>query len=127
MLDKGVGRLERIEGGNKDKSFSFSSTLKYIQKKKKKRKKLLLNAQGLMVIFIREGGGEEEEGDSGSAVKADGWRWIITSFKADVYFSLSLSSVLYIYFFSSLRFSPNEGPCYSWVNGEWVVGLKSWW
>lgn len=54
-----------------------------------------------MVIFIREGGREEEEGDSGSAVKADGWRWIITSFKADVYFSLSLSlfGSIYTFFF----------------------------
>lgn len=30
------------------------------------------------------GGGRSDE----PAVKADGWRWIITSFKADVYFSL---------------------------------------
>jgi hypothetical protein len=41
------------------------------------------------------GGGER----SRPAVKADGWRWIITSFKADVYFSLSLSEVLSFFFF----------------------------
>jgi hypothetical protein len=38
-------------------------------------------------------------GESRPAVKADGWRWIITSFKADVYFSLSLSEVLSFFFF----------------------------